>query len=129
MRGCICKDEGLKCADSCTCGTVKAPCRNKPEIDVPAENLPAGRNAFERHEVAVTAAREEITVRSRFVMSIYRCASFFQVFTKCQVEKTTTTGCLSFKDFFNVCQQTQNNLAGSSEVVAGTKNVSLCAQL
>ena len=54
---------GTKCSQHCSCGTAKADCKNKPSAATgEASNTNAGRNAFERHEIAVTEAKQEITV-------------------------------------------------------------------
>ena len=58
-RGCPCRDEGLKCADDCTCGTKKAACNNKQETVAVSV---AGTSAFERHQIAVDEAKGHITV-------------------------------------------------------------------
>ena len=58
-RGCPCRDEGLKCADDCTCGTKKAACNNKQETVAVSV---AVTSAFERHQIAVDEAEGHITV-------------------------------------------------------------------
>ena len=63
QRGCPCKDEDLKCVDGCACGTKKAGCKNKLGAEGVVAVTNAGKDAFERHQIAVAEARHQITVR------------------------------------------------------------------
>ena len=72
QRGCPCRDEELKCANGCSCGMKKACCKNKlQQGTVAATN--AGRNAFERHQIAVAEAKHQIMVSLYllFVSTVY----------------------------------------------------------
>lgn len=57
----------LDCAEQCTCGTKKAACTNNREGN-PTTNTNAGKNAFERHEIAVQEAKKQIAVRIYFTL-------------------------------------------------------------
>ena len=63
-RGCPCRDEGLRCADACECGTKKASCKNKERSSGEADpqNTDAGLNAFQRHQIAMEKAKQQISV-------------------------------------------------------------------
>ena len=63
-RGFPCRDEGLRCVDTCNCGTKKASCKNKERSSGEADpqNTDAGRNAFERHQIAMEKAKQPISV-------------------------------------------------------------------
>ena len=63
-RGCPCRDEGLRCVDTCNCGTKKASCKNKERSsgEVDPQNTDAGRNAFERHQITMEKAKQQISV-------------------------------------------------------------------
>ena len=82
-RGCPCRDEGLKCSQHCSCGTAKADCKNKPAAATwEASNTNAGRNAFERHEIAVTEAKQEITVSPINIQKMRRYKPLEILYTK-----------------------------------------------
>jgi hypothetical protein len=51
----------LACTEQCSCGTKKALCKNKIAEQATSDTN-AGRNAFERHRIAVEEARQQITV-------------------------------------------------------------------
>ena len=61
-RGFPCRDEELKCAGGCSCGTKKESCKNKPVQQATEAGPNAGKNAFERHQIATEKAKLEITV-------------------------------------------------------------------
>ena len=59
----------MHCCDKCLCGTKKACCKNKEQaLAVSETNTNAGKNAFERHQEAVEAAKLEITVSLLFTL-------------------------------------------------------------
>jgi hypothetical protein len=64
--------ETLKCADSRSCGTKKACCKNKLQQGTAAAKN-ARRNALERHQIAVEEAKHHITVSMHllFVSTVY----------------------------------------------------------
>ncbi|CAB3998240.1 Hypothetical predicted protein [Paramuricea clavata] len=59
-RGYPCRDDMLACTEQCSCGTKKALCKNKIAEQATSDTN-AGRNAFERHRIAVEEARQQIT--------------------------------------------------------------------
>ncbi len=69
-HGCPCRDENLHCCGKCSCGTKKACCKNIKDqaLAVSGANTNAGKNAFQRHQEAVEAAKLEITVSLLFTL-------------------------------------------------------------
>ena len=79
-RGCPCRDEGLRCVDTSNCGTKKASCKNKEcsSGEADPQNTDAGRNAFERHQIAMEKAKQQISVS---VFHIHNTTNISVVYT------------------------------------------------
>ena len=64
-RGCPCRDEVLRCADQCSCGTKKAACKNKETTaTTKTSSAESGLTAFQRHNIAVEESKTKMTVRN-----------------------------------------------------------------
>ena len=73
-RGCPCRDENLKCAESCSCGMMKAGCKNKStSSNLETATTHAGKSAFERHNAAVEEAKQQIMVRTEVIYCLMNC--------------------------------------------------------
>ncbi|CAB4027007.1 Hypothetical predicted protein, partial [Paramuricea clavata] len=60
-RGCPCRDEGVKCTQKCSFGTKTPKGKSKPQGQGTAAFASAEENAFERHQIAVNEAKQQIT--------------------------------------------------------------------
>ena len=58
-RGCPCRDEGVKCTERCSCGTKTDNCKNKTQEQGTVASASAGKNAFERHKIAVNIVKPQ----------------------------------------------------------------------